>query len=523
MCSFLIYKKNKFNTELIKKCIDKLKLRGPDYTNIIEINNYIFVHNLLHICGDITPQPFINNNVIALFNGEIYNYKEFDEFNNYKSDGYCILPLYNKYGENFVKKLDGEFAIIIFDFNNNKIILSSDIFATKPLWYSIDNNDNTILISSLPSTFSFLNINEKIKSKPNECIILDMNTLQQQNKISIYDFDLKQYKTDFDDWNKAFENAIFKRTDNNKFKIGLCLSSGYDSGLIACVLEKYNKSFESYTITATENLKILDQRSNRNKYHINYQYTLTHELYDNLKLNYENNIEDINVNITHGIYKLKEDWAGIGLYYLFGKSRANNTFIFLSGTGGDEIFSDYGYQGKSIKPKGLNSGTFMGLFPEDLTEIFPWKNFYSGLMESFIAKEEYTGSLFGIETRYPFLDKYVVQEFLWLHMKLKNQQYKSPIHNYMAINKYPFEICEKIGFKAKSGLSYTKKQTKTTQTKPIQIKPTQTKPTQTKPTQTKPTQTKTTQTKTTQTKTKQIKLIQTKKNQTKTKQTKKTK
>ena len=257
MCSFLIYKKNKYNENDINKCIEKLKLRGPDKTNIIEVGDYIFVHNLLHVCGEITIQPFVDNNIVALFNGEIYNYKDFGD---YKSDGYCLLPLYNQFGENFVKKLDGEFAIIIFDFNNNKIILSSDIFATKPLWYSIDNNDNSILISSLPSTFNFLNIKNKIKSNPNECISFDMKTFEKNNKISVYDFDLTQHKNNFDDWNKAFENAILKRTQNDKFKIGLCLSSGYDSGSIACVLEKYNIPFESYTITATENLNILNKK-----------------------------------------------------------------------------------------------------------------------------------------------------------------------------------------------------------------------------------------------------------------------
>ena len=91
----------------------------------------------------------------------------------------------------------------------------------------------------------------------------------------------------------------------------------------------------------------------------------------------------------------------------------------------------------------------MGLFPDDLTNIFPWLNFYNGLMESFIAKEEYTGSLHAIENRYPFLDKYVVQEFLWLSAELKNIKYKSPLYNYMLINNYPFQENEKLGFKAK--------------------------------------------------------------------------
>ena len=90
-------------------------------------------------------------------------------------------------------------------------------------------------------------------------------------------------------------------------------------------------------------------------------------------------------------------------YIIFSKSRKNNSYIFLSGTGGDEIFSDYGYQGKNMKNKSKNPpGTILGLYPDNLEDVFPWENFFNGLMECFIAKEEYAGSLNGVEVRYPF-------------------------------------------------------------------------------------------------------------------------
>ena len=77
------------------------------------------------------------------------------------------------------------------------------------------------------------------------------------------------------------------------------------------------------------------------------------------------------------------------------------------------------------------------------------QTFMGGLNESFIAKEEYTASLFGIETRYPFLDKKLVQEFLWLTKNLKNKYYKAPLYHYLKSNNYPFEPNEKMGFKTK--------------------------------------------------------------------------
>ena len=54
-------------------------------------------------------------------------------------------------------------------------------------------------------------------------------------------------------------------------------------------------------------------------------------------------------------------------------------------------------------------------------------------------KEEIVTSTYGMEGRYPFLDKNLIQEFLWLHPDLKNNNYKSVIHNYLKLNNFSFE------------------------------------------------------------------------------------
>jgi len=67
-------------------------------------------------------------------------------------------------------------------------------------------------------------------------------------------------------------------------------------------------------------------------------------------------------------------------------------------------------------------------------------------MESYLAKEEYVGGAYGLESRYPFLDKDVVQEFLSLDVKLKNNYYKNVLHHYFVENNFPFDEGQKIGF-----------------------------------------------------------------------------
>ena len=92
------------------------------------------------------------------------------------------------------------------------------------------------------------------------------------------------------------------------------------------------------------------------------------------------------------------------------------------------------------------------MYPDDLSEVYPWPSFFNSSMESYLAKEEYVAGAYGIEARYPFLDLDVVQEFLWLSPKLKNNKYKAPLQEYLSINNFPFTEGEKVGFSCDKNL-----------------------------------------------------------------------
>ena len=88
MCGILFTNKEIID---LQKTIKFLKRRGPDHTEHKIINGYNFVHVLLSMTGEgLTIQPFVYDNIVILFNGEIYNYKDFGDFN---SDGECIMNL----------------------------------------------------------------------------------------------------------------------------------------------------------------------------------------------------------------------------------------------------------------------------------------------------------------------------------------------------------------------------------------------------------------------------------------------
>jgi asparagine synthetase B (glutamine-hydrolysing) len=206
MCSILFSTKDISNIDDINFY---LKFRGPDHTEIKNINNCIFMHNLLSITGDFTIQPYHNDNIVLIYNGEIYNYKD---FGNYKSDGECLIPLYKQYGSSFIKKLDGEFAICLVDFNTNQAVISSDIFKTKPLFLGID--DDKIGCSSYYTPLEKIGYKNIKKAKPNTIYTICLNTNKIINEDNVYEFDLNQHKVSYDDWIKAFENAIKKRIYN---------------------------------------------------------------------------------------------------------------------------------------------------------------------------------------------------------------------------------------------------------------------------------------------------------------------
>ncbi len=98
MCGILLTNRGIDNLPHI---IEFLKFRGPDQTNSVSIKGLNFVHTLLSMTGPPTPQPFVNDeeDVIAFFNGEIYNFSDFGE---YSSDGECLIPLYYEFCLDFV-------------------------------------------------------------------------------------------------------------------------------------------------------------------------------------------------------------------------------------------------------------------------------------------------------------------------------------------------------------------------------------------------------------------------------------
>ncbi len=130
--------------------IEVLRHRGPDDTGFY-VDKDIGLANarlsIIDIEGGHQPIRNEDGTVHVTYNGEIYNYrqlrKELEEQGHRfrtKSDTEVIVHSYEQYGESFTSRLNGMFAIALWDSKQRKLILARDRMGIKPLHYALQKN-----------------------------------------------------------------------------------------------------------------------------------------------------------------------------------------------------------------------------------------------------------------------------------------------------------------------------------------------------------------------------------------------
>jgi asparagine synthetase B (glutamine-hydrolysing) len=122
--------------------------------------------------------------------------------------------------------------------------------------------------------------------------------------------------------------------------------------------------------------------------------------------------------------------------------------VMLMGSGSDEIFCNYMHKPEVWKnektwerpvfqapPNGrhprMKPHFNFDKFPDDLTEVFPWANFYKGRHQQLITFWENRALSCGLEIRSVYCDKKLVQEWLNLSVHLKNKEHKYFLKEYL--------------------------------------------------------------------------------------------
>jgi asparagine synthase (glutamine-hydrolysing) len=141
------------DTHILSEMLNTLEHRGPDDygANLFQDGNYTIAlgHRRLSIL-DVTSnghQPMFFEELVIIFNGEIYNFKEIRSqlinigyFFLTESDTEVILKAYHAYGDKVFELFNGMWAIVIYNRKSGEITISRDRSGVKPLyWYFADD------------------------------------------------------------------------------------------------------------------------------------------------------------------------------------------------------------------------------------------------------------------------------------------------------------------------------------------------------------------------------------------------
>lgn len=341
--------------------------RGPDNTSeFIDKNFYGKFFRLKILGNNQSNQPMISYDKkwVILLNGEIYNYKELaqelEQINLIKyGDTRVLTELIAKEGIKCLKKLNGMFAIVIYNISKKKIYLVRDRFGIKPIYYSkikdslyfsseiksiskiikphvskksIEDYIISELYPKSPKTF-FENIFE---IKPGTFCKYSKNKISEKKY-----FDLKESvnrvnkKISLEYLDHLLTESIKLRFRSN-LPVNLHFSGGIDStALLVKIKEIFGDEMP---------INLFCTKFSDNKYQDFYKAKSIANFL-NEKLNYKNiNIKNI-PKITNKVqYFLDEPFGGIPLICMFQLNqleRKKNHIVTLEGQGGDELFSGY--------------------------------------------------------------------------------------------------------------------------------------------------------------------------------------
>lgn len=130
---------------MVERMMHAMDHRGPDASGLWHDEHVALGHQRLAIIDlhESSNQPFSDHQgrFVLIFNGEIYNYRELKaELPNYpyrtESDTEVILAAYEKWGASMLQKLNGMFAMAIWDQREQQLFIARDRLGIKPLYYA---------------------------------------------------------------------------------------------------------------------------------------------------------------------------------------------------------------------------------------------------------------------------------------------------------------------------------------------------------------------------------------------------
>ena len=373
MCSILgqiNFEENKINHKEIMNLNSMLKHRGPDDEGYYRDANTSLAFNRLSII-DLKNgnQPVNTYNIVSIFNGEIYNFKELKieliekgfKFKT-KSDSEVIPVVYKAWGIDGFKRLRGMFSICLYDLNIKKIFLVRDQIGIKPLYYFLIN-DGIIFASEIKSLINHSKFKKEINYNAITSYLshrytvnnksLFFKNIKQVNESSFIEISIKNKKiSEHEYYNLTVKTESTDRGENyyleliedklqqsvnrhliSDVPISVFLSGGLDSSLLSSMTSKkldyrintFSVGFDNINYDESNFANLVSKYIGSN--------------HNNIKIQKSNFLENIKK-----IIKIKSTPASIPheypLYLLSSEIKKKNKVV-LSGEGADEFFGGY--------------------------------------------------------------------------------------------------------------------------------------------------------------------------------------
>jgi len=374
--------------------------RGPDWSGIYVHDRAIIAHERLAIVDiDSGAQPILSadKKQVLGVNGEIYNHRELraqcgDYAFRTGSDCEVILALYRRFGTEFLNRLNGIFAFVLYDEDQDRYLIARDPIGVMPLYLGRDEDGMLWVASELKAIEPWCKQVEVFP--PGHLLDSTEGEIRRWYEPAWSDFSRADQPADPARLRHALEEAIHRQMMGD-VPYGVLLSGGLDSSLIAAITKRYaDRRVESDDTEAAWWPRLhsfaiglegspdlaaarIAARAIGTQHH-EFHYTVQEGL---------DALDDVIAHIeTYDVTTIR---ASTPMFLLARRIKAMGIKMVLSGEGADEIFGGYLYFHKAPNAQAFHEETVRKI---------------DKLHQFDCLRANKSMAAWGVEARVPFLD-----------------------------------------------------------------------------------------------------------------------
>jgi len=240
MCAIMGFSTKSVPLETVRSRFARTVSRGPDRSRIVDTGAGWLCFHRLSIMGltDGGMQPFGLDGDWVACNGELYGFRAMKkelEAKGYAfqsgSDCELLLPLYREYGLDMFRRLDAEFALVLYDHASRSLIAARDPIGIRPLYYGYVD-DGSIVFASEPK--NLVGLCAEILPFPPGCYYADGKFTRYCGLTTVGRYCEDDLETVCGEIHDRLIAGVAKRMDADA-PLGFLLSGGLDSSLVCAI------------------------------------------------------------------------------------------------------------------------------------------------------------------------------------------------------------------------------------------------------------------------------------------------